>query len=115
MPVLIAAKCAELQGQEQFDRFHMLLLSSHFEQHADISDEATLVKLAEQARLDVKRFLADLHSERPSQMVLAERDEMLRDYGGWGVPVAVIAGEFPLAGAVPIEMFRRAVDVMSAS
>lgn len=114
MPAQIAAKCALRQGEDAFERFHHAVFRAFFEECRDISDPGVLVGLADDTGLDVQRFRADFGSGSQESEVLAEYEEGRSAYEGWGVPLALIGGRFPLAGAVPIEMYRRAIDLCLA-
>jgi len=114
MPAQIAGKCALLQGKESFECFHSAVFKAFFQDCRDISDGEVLTSLAADAGLDVERFRADFSSGSQEKVVLAEYEESRSEYEGWGVPLAIISSRFPLAGAVPIEMYRRAIDLCLA-
>lgn len=116
MPAQIAGKCALTHGQAAFDRFHHAVFRAFFHDGRDISDRETLASIAADAGLDLERFRADLDDSAPREAeVLAEYEEACSEYGGWGVPLAIFDGRIPLGGAVPIQMYHRAVDVCLAS
>ncbi|MBE0415490.1 MAG: DsbA family protein [Dehalococcoidia bacterium] len=112
LPAQEAAKCARLQGKEAFERFHMMLLRALFEQNRDISDREVLISLAVEAQLDEERFTSDFDSGSQRGEVLADYREGLNDTRFAGVPTAIFDHTVVLEGAVPIEMYRRAVDVL---
>lgn len=115
MPALEAAKCAELQGKEAFDQFHLALFEAFFGSNKDISQRGALISVAEATKLDLKRFISDLDSGSARQIVLAEAREAREKYGDTigGIPTVVFQGKYPLEGAVPLEMYRRAVESLS--
>lgn len=112
IPAQIAGKAARQQGYEQFRRYHMKLFEAHFERWLDISDKQVLLELAREANLDIERMERDMADPALAQLVLAEKVEGDRDYKDWGpgVPLAVFGDRFPVLGAVPIEMYRHAVN-----
>jgi len=112
LPAQEAAKCAQLQGKEAFGRFHVLLLRAFFEQNRDISDREVLISLAAEAALDKDRFISDLDGGSQKGDVLADYQEGLNDTRFSGVPTAIFDHTVVLEGAVPIEIYRRAVDVL---
>ena len=114
MPAQIAGKCALLQGKEAFGHLHGAVFKAFFLDCRDISDGEVLTSLAADVGLDVERFRADYNSGSQENEVLAEYEEGRSEYEGWGVPLAIIGGRFPLVGAVPIEMYRRAIDLCLA-
>jgi len=112
LPAQEAAKCAQLQGKEAFCRFHLLLLQAFFEQNRDISDRQVLISLADEAQLDRERFISDFDSGWRRDEVLADYREGVKDSRFSGVPTAIFGDTVVLEGAVPIELYRRAVDVL---
>ncbi len=111
MPALVAGKCAEKQGRDAFERFHEAVFDAFFDDCRDISNSDVLIELAAGAGLDLVRFSRDLDETWGEAAVLADLAEARRDFDGWGIPLAVVGGRFPLVGAVPVEMYRRAVDL----
>ena len=115
MPAQIAGKCALLQGEEAFERFHAAVFRALFGESRDVSDAGVLLELAAEAGLDVDRFGADIEDGAHEEAVMAEFEEARAEYEGWGVPLAIIGGRYPVVGAAPIEMYRRAVDLCLAA
>ena len=112
LPAQEAAKCAQLQGKEAFRCFHMLLLRAFFEQNRDISDRQVLLALAAEAQLDEERFAYDFDSGSQRDEVLTDYRQGVEDTRFSGVPTAIFGDTVVLEGAVPIELYRRAVDVL---
>jgi predicted DsbA family dithiol-disulfide isomerase len=111
MPAQIAGKCALLQGKESFECFHGAVFRAFFRDCRDISNGEILASVAAEAGLDVERFRVDYSSGLQKNWVLAEYEKGRSEYEGWGVPLVIVGGRFPLVGAVPIEMYRRAIDL----
>jgi len=111
MPALRAAKCAQLQGEEAFQRFHIALFRAFFEEGMNISEWEVLISLAKKTGLDVKRFSSDFSQRLLAEEVLVEYEEGRAEYEGWGIPIVVVGGLYPVAGAVPIAVYRRAIDL----
>ena len=76
----------------------------------DISDEEALIALAAESGLDVPRLKQDLASGECARQALAEHGAAFERYGVSGVPTVIVDGGFPLLGALPLEMYRRAVE-----
>jgi len=114
MPALRAAKCARLQGEEAFKRFHIALFRAFFEEGMNISEREVLSSLAKKTGLDVERFSSDFSQRLLEEEVLAEYEDGRAEYEGWGIPIVVIGGRYPIAGAVPIAIYRRAIDLCLA-
>jgi predicted DsbA family dithiol-disulfide isomerase len=111
MPALRAAKCARLQGEEAFRRFHIALFKAFFEENMNISDMKVLISLAEKTGLDIEKFRSDFSLKSLEEEVLAELEEGRAEYEGWGIPIVVIGGHYPMSGAVPTAMYRRAIEL----
>lgn len=115
MPALRAVKCAQLQGEEAFQHFHMALFRAFFEESMNIADREVLIGLAKRTGLDVERFSSDFSRSLLEEEVLAEYEEGRAEYEGWGIPIVIVGGRYPITGAVPIALYRRAVDLCLAS
>ncbi len=115
MPALAATKCAQLQGEPAFQRFHIALFKALFEESRNISDRKVLLSLAKEAGLDAAKFSSDLGQGWQEDEVLADYEDGRGKYAGWGIPLAIIGDRYPVAGAAPIAMYRRAVTLCFAS
>lgn len=111
MPALRVSVCARLQGEEAFERLHLLIFKTFFEECRNIQDNALLMDLAKQAGLDMRRFRADLRKAEVDEEILADHRYYQEDFLGFGIPLAIVADRYPLVGTVPIEMYRRAIDL----
>jgi predicted DsbA family dithiol-disulfide isomerase len=114
MPALRAAKCARLQGEEAFHHFHLALFRAFFEEGMNISEREVLISLAKKTGLDIERFSADFSRRTLEEEILAEHKDGRAEYEGWGIPIVVVGGRYPIAGAVPIAIYRRAIDLCLA-
>ncbi|MFC1974714.1 DsbA family protein, partial [Chloroflexota bacterium] len=99
----------ELQGEEAFERYHLLIFKSYFEQNMDISNQEVLNSLAREAKLDYNKFTADLDNGRQREKVRQDYKEAGEKYNVVSIPT-VIFGEGRFECAVPIELYRRAVN-----
>jgi predicted DsbA family dithiol-disulfide isomerase len=115
MPALRAAKCAQLQGEEAFQRFHIALFRAFFEEVMNIGEREVLISLAKKTGLDVERFRSDFSRRLLEEEVLAEYEDGRAEYEGWGIPIVVVGGRYPITGVVPIAIYRRAIDLCLAS
>lgn len=115
LPAQEAAKAALRQGEDALWRLHPLLFKAYFARSADISDEETLLALAAEAGLDVPRLRQDLASGECARETLEEHETAFERYGVSGVPTVIVDGGFPLLGALPLEMYRRAIERALAS
>jgi len=114
LPAQIAGKCALRQGIGKFERYHEAVFRAFFRACKDISDIVVLTSLGTDTGLDIGRFRTDYGNSSLEDEVLAEFEEAKKEFEGWGIPLVIFDGRFPLAGAVPVEMYYRAVDLCLA-
>ena len=113
MPAHEAAKCAQMQGREAFEHYHMTLMKAYSSDCKDIISRQVLVSLAEEVQLDVKRFISDLESDIPKRKVLLEYEEAMKKGSIVGVPTVIIGERAVLEATVPLEVYKRAVQRLS--
>ena len=109
MPALTSAKCAELQGDASFERFHARLFTAHFEDNLDISRQDVLSRLARECDLDMPRFRADF-ADAAYQAVLHDCAEGTAWFGVSGLPTVILNEKLSLVGAVSTERYRLLID-----
>ncbi|MBI4641751.1 MAG: DsbA family protein [Candidatus Tectomicrobia bacterium] len=110
IPPLEAAKCAQLQGEEAFERYHALLLKGFFQENRDISDRRVLIDLAERCRLDVEQFARNYDRRTQQKTILSEFFEAIQRYKVDGVPTAIFENSRIVVGAVPREVYRKIIN-----
>ena len=115
MPALRATKCAQLQGEEAFQRFHKAVFHAFFEGSMNISEREVLVSLARKTGLDVERFSSDFDQGLQEKEILADYEDARAGYEGWGIPLVIVEDRYPIVGAVPVDMYRRAINLCLAS
>jgi len=109
VPALTAAKCAELQGEATFERFHERLFTAHFRDNLDISRPEVLRTLLRETALDPARFEADYAGEA-YEAVLRDCAEGAAWFGVSGLPTVVLNEKLSLVGAVPTDRYRLLID-----
>jgi len=114
MKALEAAKAVEAQGEEVFIKYHFGLLKALFEENRDISDSGILLELAGEMGADRGRLWADLGSGHYRQVVWAEHRHAVERFGIAAVPAVVLAEKELIVGAVPREVYRKAIDQLLA-
>ncbi len=107
LPALQAAKCAELQGSEAFERMHFGLFRAFFEEGVNIGEAAEVIEVARRAGLDMDRFLNTYEEERQRDRVLEEHSQAVTTYGVRAIPTVIIGEEPPIVGAVPLHEYER--------
>jgi protein-disulfide isomerase len=101
IPAAQAGLAAHQQGK--FWEYHEKLW-----ENAQNINEATLVRIAEELKLNMKRFNADRASEKIAMMVQTDLEDAAK-VGARGTPFFFINGT-PLSGAQPVEEFRKVID-----
>jgi len=109
VPALTAAKCAERQGADAFERFHSRLFLAQFRDNADIGRPDVLWGLARDAGLDIAAFQADFGGEA-YQAMLRDYAEGAAWFGVSALPTVVFDEKLSLVGAVPTERYRLLVE-----
>ena len=95
LKALQAAKCAQAQGNLLFDPFHMLLYEAFHKAKRDTTRDDVLQEIAQEAHLDVQRFIEDLSSDGSRQWVAADHREAVEKYEVFGVPTLVFEEKWP--------------------
>ena len=113
IPALTAAKCAERQGEEVFERFHERLFTALFRDGLDIGRPDVLRRLARETALDLARFEADYMGEA-YEAVLRDCAEGAAWFGVSGLPTVILNEKLSLVGAVPTERYRLLIDWLLA-
>lgn len=109
IPALTAAKCAERQGGDAFERFHERLFTAHFRDHLDIGRPDVLWSLAQEIGLDLARFETDYAGEA-YEAVLRDCAEGAAWFGVSALPTVILDEKVSLVGAVPAERYRLLID-----
>ncbi len=109
VPALTAAKCAERQGDDAFERFHSSLFLAQFRDNADIGRPDVLWALARDAGLDMAAFQAD-YAGAAHQAMLRDYAEGAAWFGVSALPTVVFDEKLSLVGAVPTERYRLLVE-----
>jgi predicted DsbA family dithiol-disulfide isomerase len=107
---LEAGHCAQHQGAKVFERFHFALFRAYFEDNRDIADRKVLLDVAKDSGLDVTRLASDLDTGRGRMEIEHKRDTLMARGNFAGVPTIFFGNGYPLEGAVPIQVYQRAVS-----
>ena len=109
IPAQTAAKCAELQGDAAFARYHERLFSALFRDHLDIGRADVLWNLARETSLDIGRFEADF-TGAAYEAVLRDCAEGAAWFGVSSLPTVILDEKLSLVGAVPAERYALLID-----
>src|SRR5947208_7337077 len=114
VPALTAAKCAELQGDAAFERFHERLFTAHFRDNLDISRPEVLRTLLRETALDPAHFEADYAGEA-YEAVLRDCAEGAAWFGVSGLPTVVLNDKLSLVIPLPSYRYLQLIDWLQAS
>ena len=103
---------AEPEGLQT--RTAMALFRRYFELGEDVSDPGVLRAAAEEAGMDGAAVAALLAGEADRAEVRAEA-EAAREMGVTGVPTFIIAGQYVLTGAQPVEVWEDVIGQLEAA
>ncbi len=107
---LEAGHCAQYQGAKAFERFHFTLFRAYFENNRGISDRKVWLDVAKDSGLDVTRLASDIDTSRGRMETERKRETLLARGNFAGVPTVFFGNGYPLEGAVPIQVYQRAVS-----
>jgi predicted DsbA family dithiol-disulfide isomerase len=119
---LQAAKCAQMQGSDLFETFHMLLFEAFHREPKDTTSDTVLEEIACKANLDVGRFMQDLRSEQSRQLVGQDHCEGKDKYQLFGVPTMIIGesrpfflklGKLPASTEEQVAFFEELQDIIT--
>jgi predicted DsbA family dithiol-disulfide isomerase len=110
LPALVAARCAERQGEAAFRRFHDGLFVAHFRDNLDIARPDVLQSLARESGLDLERLGRDHATGEAYQAVLTDYAEGAAWFGVSAIPAVIFNEKVSLVGAVPTERYRAILD-----
>jgi predicted DsbA family dithiol-disulfide isomerase len=96
-------------GPELQSRLNDALLDANFTQVLDLSDQATLGRIAQEVGLDATEVDDVLASDRYRDAVEADIDQA-RAYGATGVPFFVFEAAYAVSGAQSTEVFGQVLD-----
>ncbi|HVR81664.1 MAG TPA: DsbA family oxidoreductase [Luteimonas sp.] len=99
---------AGLEDEERQLALKQALLRAYFSQGEDVSDHATLVRLAQTTGLDGERARAILDSDEYAGEVRA-RERFYTDNGIHAVPAVILDQRHLVSGGQPVEVFERAL------
>jgi predicted DsbA family dithiol-disulfide isomerase len=110
LPALVAARCAQAQGDVAFRRLHDRLFVAHFRDNLDIGRPEVLRQLAGECGLDLPRLERDYAAGEAYQAVLADYAEGAAWFGVSAIPAVIFDEKVSLVGAVPAERYRAILD-----
>lgn len=109
MPALKAGKAAALQGKEKWRSFHLAVMKAFYTDGRDISKDAVLEEIGNEAGLIMDQFLAACRDRTWEDLVYKETRRAQGVFGIRSIPAVVVEDSFLLEGAVSISRYREAI------
>ncbi len=89
---LRAGIAARRQGKEEAGRFLLGLLRARHMDRRELGDRAVLLDVAQEAGLDLERFVTDLEDRGALQEIAESHTEAVEKHGVFGTPTFIFAG-----------------------
>ncbi len=107
LPALEAAKCVALQGEEAFERVHLLLFEAFFTKGINIGNREEVIEVVRGAGVEMDRFLRDYDAGTARAQVLTDYEEALTIHHVNAIPTVVFNGGHKVVGATSLEEYLR--------
>ena len=107
LPALEAAKCVASQGNEPFERVHLLLFEAFFTKGINIGNRGEIIEVVRGAGVDMDRFLKDYDAGTARAQVLKEYEEAHSTHRITAIPTVIFDGGRKVVGATSLEDYLR--------
>ncbi len=115
LPALEAAKCVALQGDEPFERVHLLLFEAFFSKGINIGKREEVIEVVRGAGVDMDRFLKDYDAGTARALVLKEYEEALTTYRVNSIPTVIFDGGQEIIGATSLDEYLKILATLGVS
>jgi len=115
LPALEAAKCVALQGDEPFERVHLLLFEAFFSKEINIGKREEVIEVVRGAGVDMDRFLKDYDAGTARALVLKEYEEALTTYRVNSIPTVIFDGGQEIIGATSLDEYLKILATLGVS
>lgn len=115
LPALEAAKCVKLQGEELFERVHLVLFEAFFTKGINIGNREEVIEVVRSAGVEMDRFLEDYEAGTARVQVLKEYEEAITTYRVTAIPTVIFDGGQKLVGATPLDEYLKILAAMGLS
>jgi predicted DsbA family dithiol-disulfide isomerase len=105
LPALEAAKCVVSQGNDAFERVHLLLFEAFFTKGINIGIREEVIEVVRGAGVDMDRFLKEYDAGTARAQVLKEYEEALTTYQVTAIPTVIFDGGRKVVGATSLEEY----------
>jgi predicted DsbA family dithiol-disulfide isomerase len=115
LPALEAAKCVALQGDDAFERVHLLLFEAFFSKGINIGTREEVIEVVRGAGVEMNRFLKDYEAGTARSKIMQEYEEALTTYQVNSVPTVIFDGNQRVIGATPLEEYLKILAALGTS
>ncbi len=115
LPALEAAKCIALQGDDAFERLHLLLFEAFFSKGINIGKREEVIKVVRGAGVDMDRFLKDYDAGTARAQILKEYEEAITAYQVNSIPTVIFDGGQKVIGATSINEYLKILAALGVS
>jgi len=115
LPALEAAKCVASQGNEAFERVHLLLFEAFFTKGINIGIREEVVEVVRGADVDMDRFLKEYDAGTARAQVLKEYEGAHSTYQITAIPTVIFDGGQKVVGATSLEDYLKALAGLGLS
>ncbi len=115
LPALEAAKCVALQGDEPFERVHLLLFEAFFSKGVNIGKREEVIEVVRGAGVEMDRFLKDYGAGTARAQVLKEYEEALTTYRVNSIPTVIFDGGQEIVGATSLDEYLKILATLGVS
>ena len=102
LPALEAAKCVALQGDDAFERVHLLLFEAFFNKGINIGKREEVIEVVRGAGVEMERFLKNYEAGTARTEVLREYEAAITTYQINSIPTVIFDGGQKVIGATPL-------------
>jgi len=115
LPALEAAKCVALQGDDLFERVHLLLFEAFFGKGINIGNREEVIEVVRGAGVEMDQFLEDYDGGTARAQVLKEYEEAITTYRISAIPTVLFDGGRKVVGATSLDEYFKVLATMGVS
>jgi len=115
LPALEAAKCIASQGDEAFERVHLLLFEAFFTKGINIGIREEVIEVVRGAGVDMDRFLKEYDAGTARARVLNEYEGAHSTYQVTAIPTVIFNGGRKVVGATSLEEYLKILASLGIS
>ena len=115
LPALEAAKCVALQGDDAFERVHLLLFEAFFNKGINIGKREEVIEVVRGASVEMERFLKNYEAGTARTEVLREYEAAITTYRINSIPTVIFDGGQKVIGATPMDDYLKVLAALGVS